>query len=394
MLAEFVSLNREAIIIGARARVASRTAPLPSEAELANGIPIFLDQLAAALRLAEVSQVTDNAQISSTAGRHGHDLLRMGLTIGQVVHDYGDVCQTITSLAVERKVPIATEDFQTLNLCLDDAIAEAVTEFSRFRERTIADEETERLGFLAHELRNLLNTAMLSFDMLQTGRVAVGGSTGLVLGRSLLGLRDLVDRSLTAVRLDAGIACLELICVAELIDEIAIGASLQAQVRGLRFGVTSVDRTVTIAGDRQIIAAAVANLLQNAFKFTRHHGAVSLMVHATADRVLFEIEDECGGLPPGKPEDLFHSFAQQGEDRSGLGLGLSICRKAAHASAGEIHVRDLPGKGCIFTLDLPRKPPPPLLIVGGEKDSAGSLRAVGGADTRGPGTDAPKAQSA
>lgn len=392
MLADFVSLNREVIIVGARARVASRTAPKPSEAELANGIPIFLDQLAAALRLAEVSEVPDNAQISNTAGRHGHDLLRMGLTIGQVVHDYGDVCQAITALAVENKVPIATKDFQTLNLCLDDAIAEAVTEFSRFRERTIADEETERLGFLAHELRNLLNTAMLSYDMIQTGRVAVGGSTGLVLGRSLLGLRDLIDRSLTSVRLDAGIETLELICVAELVDEIEIGAALQAQVRGLGFTSTSVDRTVTIAGDRQIIAAAVANLLQNAFKFTRHHGAVSLTVRATADHVLFEVEDECGGLPPGKPEDLFRSFTQRGEDRSGLGLGLSICRKAAHASAGEIHVRDLPGKGCVFTLELPRKPPPPLLVVAGEKGSTGSPRAAGGADTQEPATDVPKAQ--
>ena len=373
VLADFVSSNREAIIAGARARVATRTSPKPSEVELANGIPVFLDQLADALRVAEQSQVTtNNAEISSTAGRHGHDLLRMGLTIGQVVHDYGDVCQTITSLAVAKAVPIATEEFQTLNLCLDDAIAEAVTEFSRFRERTIADQETERLGFLAHELRNLLNAAMLSYDMLQTGRVAVGGSTGLVLGRSLLGLRDLVDRSLTDVRLDAGIERRELICVAELIDEIEIGASLQAQVRGLNFIVSSVDRTVTIAGDRHIVASAVANLLQNAFKFTRLQGTVSLTVRATADRVLFEIEDECGGLPPGKPEELFRSFAQRGHDRSGLGLGLSICRKAAQASAGELYVRDLPGKGCVFTLDLPRKPPPPLLVVGGgEKGGVG-----------------------
>lgn len=393
VLADFVLLNREAIIVGARARVASRTSPKPSEAELANGIPIFLDQLATALRSAEVSRAPDNAQISSTAGRHGHDLLRMGLTIGQVVHDYGDVCQAITALAVEKNVPIATEDFQTLNLCLDDAIAEAVTEFSRIREQTIADDETERLGFLAHELRNLLNTAMLSFDTIKTGRVAVGGSTGLVLGRSLLGLRDLIDRSLTAVRLDAGIERLELICVAELTDEIEIGASLQAKVHGLGFAVTSVDRTVTIAGDRQIVAATVANLLQNAFKFTRPQGTVALTVRATADRVLFEIEDECGGLPPGEPESLFRSFAQRGQERSGLGLGLSICRKAAQASGGEIRVRDLPGKGCVFTLDLPRKPPPPLLIVGGDKGSTGSLRAAGGADTQGPGTNPPKAQS-
>ncbi|MBK7828719.1 HAMP domain-containing sensor histidine kinase [Nannocystis sp.] len=373
MLADFVSTNREAIIAGTRERVASRAAPKPSEAELLNGIPIFLDQLGEALVRAQTSASTDHEQLSLSAARHGRDLLRMGLSIGQVVHDYGDVCQTVTSLAVAQNVPISTEDFKVLNLCLDDAIAEAVTEFSRSREGTIADAEQERLGTLAHELRNLLNAAMLAFELIKTGRVAVSGSTGQVLDRNLLGLRDLVDRSLADVRLDAGIEHRELIAVAELVEEIEIGASLQAKVQGLSLAVSSVDRTVWVEGDRQIIAAAVANLLQNAFKFTHKRTVVALRVRATADRVLFEIEDECGGLPPGKPENLFRSFAQRGSDHSGLGLGLSICRKAAQASAGLLHVRDLPGKGCVFTLDLPRKPPPPLLVVGGASGSGGPI---------------------
>jgi signal transduction histidine kinase len=333
--------------------------------------------------MARSSDVIDHVQLSETAGRHGHDLLRMGLTIGQVVHDYGDICQTITELAVQQKVPISTDEFRTLNLCLDDAIAGAVTAYSQWHERTIMDRETERLGMLAHEMRNLLNAAMLSFEVIKSGRVAVSGSTGLVHGRSLLGLRELVDRSLADVRLDAGIERHESISVAELIDEIQIGASLQAQVRELTLVVASVDRTVTIEADRQIVAAAVSNLLQNAFKFTRKHGAVTLTARPTADRVLFEVEDQCGGLPPGKTEDLFRSFTQRGPDRSGLGLGLSICLKAAKASGGEIHVRDLPGKGCIFTLDLPRKPPPPLSLVGGEKSTTAAPRAAGGTDVGG-----------
>ncbi|MGA3124091.1 MAG: HAMP domain-containing sensor histidine kinase, partial [Polyangiaceae bacterium] len=127
------------------------------------------------------------------------------------------------------------------------------------------------------------------------------------------------------------------------------------------------------------------NLLQNAFKFTRDHGDVALTARATADRVLFEVGDECGGLPPGRTEDLFRPFEQRGSDRSGVGLGLAICFKAAKANGGEIRVRDLPGKGCVFTLDLPRKPPPPLSAVGGgAKPTAGS--GVAGADARSTGT--------
>lgn len=328
-----------------------------------NGIPVFLDQLGDALRLARSSDVIDHTQLGKSAGQHGVDLLRMGLTIGQVVHDYGDVCQTITELASEQAAPISTEEFRTLNLCLDDAIAEAVTAYSRHFETRIVDQENERLGVFAHELRNLLNTAMLSFEILKSGRVAAAGSTGLVHGRSLLGMRDLIDRSLADVRLDAGIDHRELICVAELVAEIEISGSLQAQVRGLKFLVTTVDPTVTIEGDRQIVSAAVSNLLQNAFKFTCKASTVSLVTRATTDRVLFEIEDACGGLPPGKVADLFQSFRQRGSDRTGLGLGLSICLKAAQVSNGLLHVRDLPGKGCIFTLDLPRRPPPRLVVV-------------------------------
>jgi len=382
MLHDFLVSNREAIIARARARVASRPSPKPSKVELANGIPVFLDQLGEALRLSKSGAVMDHEQISKSAALHGGDLFHMGLSVAQVVRDYGDVCQTITDLAVEQRAPIPPDDFRTLNLCLDDAIAEAVTGHAREREREIADQGTERLGVLSHELRNLLNTAMLAFDSIRNGRVAAGGSTGAMLGRSLMGLRDLLDRSLADVRLDAGIERIERISVASFIQDVEIGALIQAQARGLHFEVTSVDRAVTIEGDRQILAAAISNLLSNAFKFTRKHGNVSLTTYPTADRVLFEIEDECGGLPPGKTEELFRPFEQRGADRTGVGLGLSICLKAAKANGGEIRVRDLPGKGCVFTLDLPRKFPPPLKVVGGRNHGVGSPGASGGADAR------------
>jgi len=324
---------------------------------------VFLDQLGDALRLAKATDVIDHEQLAMSAGRHGQDLHSLGLTVAQVVRDYGDVCQAITDLAVEQQASISPEEFRTLNLCLDDAIAAAVTEYATLREGAAADESTERLGVLAHELRNHLNTAAISFDLIKSGRVAVSGSTGAILDRSLMGLRNLIDRSLTEVRLDVGVERLERISVADFVEEVEIGALLQAQAAGVPFTATSAARTVTIEGDRQILAGALANLLQNAFKFTLNHGAVSLTTRVTADRVLFDVEDSCGGLPPGKAEDLFRPFEQRGPDRTGVGLGLSISLKAARANGGALSVRDLPGKGCVFTLDLPRKPPPPLTLV-------------------------------
>jgi hypothetical protein len=87
------------------------------------------------------------------------------------------VCQSITDLAVEKNAPISTDDFRTLNRCLDDAIAGAVTQFGREQNQSTLDGETargsERAGFLAHELRNVLNTAIMAFEVLKTGNVGV-----------------------------------------------------------------------------------------------------------------------------------------------------------------------------------------------------------------------------
>jgi len=287
--------------------------------------------------------------------------------VSQVVHDYGDVCQAVTELAVELNASISTDDFRTLNRCLDDAIAGAVTEYGRERNQSGIDGEsargTERLGFFAHELRNLLNTALLAFEVLKTGNVGVGGSTGTVLHRTLLASHSLVTRSLAEVRLTRGIQNREPFRVAGFIEEISSSSTLDATARGLLLIVTPVDDALTIAADRQVLAAIVGNLLQNAFKFTRPGTTVTLTVGANAERVLIEIQDECGGLPSGDVNQLFRPFEQRSADRTGMGLGLAFCRWGAEANEGRVYARNLPGRGCVFTVDLPRQPLPAVVVV-------------------------------
>ena len=175
MLYEFITLNRDEIIRRCRAKVAERSAPPPTLAEIEHGVPLFLEQLVDALR----GRASSRADISSSALQHGHDLLTQGFTVSQVVHDYGDVCQSITELAVETNAPINTEEFRMLNSCLDNAIAGAVTQYGRERNQSAIDgenvRENERLGFFAHELRNLLNTALIAFEVVKTGNVGVSG---------------------------------------------------------------------------------------------------------------------------------------------------------------------------------------------------------------------------
>jgi signal transduction histidine kinase len=353
MLYEFIDLNRDVIISRTRDRVRSRPWPSVAPGELEHGVPMFLTQLAETLRLEGTSAPFPAGAIGATAARHGADLLRLGFTVSQVVHDYGDICQTITALAVEQRAPISVEEFNTLNRCLDTAIAEAVTEHARVTAEARSAEEIERLGHAAHELRDNLNTAILAFHTLKRGAVAINGSMGAVLGRSLMGLREVVDRNLSAVRLEAGKQRRTRLPVVAFIDEIAATGMLHSEYRDIRFTVDAIDPALSIDADPQLLASAVMNLVHNAFKNTPSGGHVVLRARAEEGRLLIETEDECGGLPQSEA-DLFQQFGdRRGGDRSGLGLGLSIARKAVRANGGDIRIRNMPGKGCVFVIDMP-----------------------------------------
>jgi signal transduction histidine kinase len=374
VLHEFLATHRDKLITLCSAKVGRRAAPR-TNAELGHGVRLFIDQLAETLRLDAASytleslqvsgpgggEMPDNSEIGNTAAKHGNELQQRGFTVEQVVHDYGDLCQAITELAIERSAQVTADEFRTLNRCLDNAIASAVTEFGRQRDLTISEERaratSERLGYFAHELRNLLGSAMLALTAIKMGKAGFAGATAAALDRSLLGLRDLIDRTLAEVRLSAGMpVSQEVIPLFEFVAELQVAAAMEAQAKACVFTVFPVDQGLTVEADRQMLSSAVTNLLQNAFKFTRPLSNVSLRAYAAGDRVLMDIADECGGLPPGKAEEIFHPFTQQATDRTGLGLGLSIARRAVEANGGQLQIRNLPGAGCIFTIDLPRRP--------------------------------------
>src|SRR5580692_3552341 len=237
MLHEFLATNRDALVERCRLKVAKRPAPKVTDAELMHGIPAFLDQLIKTLLVEQSSEPLRSRKVSgpagggpavseigTTAALHGRELSLQGFTVEQVVHDYGDLCQAITDLAFELSASIEIDEFRTLNRCLDSGIADAVTEYAYQRYSVLANDGAqalnERLGFLAHELRNLLHTGTLAFSAIKLGNVGVHGATGAVLERSLIGLRTLIDRSLADVRVAAGmLPRYKLIPLAEFIDQ-------------------------------------------------------------------------------------------------------------------------------------------------------------------------------
>lgn len=360
MLHEFILANRDVIIERTKQRVRERVKTEASDTRLEFGVPLFLTQLVETLaqaeaRLTPLQASSTSTAINDSASLHGTELLKNGFTIAQVVHGYGDVCQIVTELAVDSGAAISPEEFHVFNLCLDDAIAGAVTTFGKQREQNVAYEGTERLGVLAHEVRNLLNTAVLSFDAIRRGAVGVGGSTGAIHARSLANLRSLVDRSLAEVQLSAGSAKLERVSLLEFFEDIELGAVMEADSRGIALTIEPIESDAAIDADRQLLTSAVSNLLQNAFKYSRPHGSVLLRTRLTAEQVLIEVHDECGGLPAGKERELFLPFQRGSSKKPGLGLGLGIAQRAVQANRGSLEVRSVPGKGCIFTIELPRQ---------------------------------------
>jgi len=367
----FLVTHRDELIARCKVKVARRAQRVATQLQLANGVPLFLDQLAATLAAEEADQPAESLRISGSSGgsaravseigftarSHGKQMLELGYSVDQVVHDYGDLCQSITDLAFELDAPFDIEEFRTLNRCLDNAIADAVSEFTFQHDANVARrhraDENERLGVLIHELRNSLGAATLAVRALEASSLPISGAIGAVLKRSLESLANLVARALDEVRSGAP-DTRPTFSLASFIADAVGAARLDAGAAGCELRVRPVDVALGIRGDRELLLAALANLLQNAFKFTRPGTDVSLSAYAFGQQVMIDVGDRCGGLPLGTAEKLFTPFTQRSEDRSGLGLGLFIARRSIEANGGTLGVRDVPGTGCVFTICLAR----------------------------------------
>lgn len=372
MMHAFLSNNRDELIARCKAKVLKRLHRAATDEQLNNGVPLFLEQLIRTL-IAEDAGIDDVSvrlsgpsggdtlelsEIGVAAAAHGKTLLALGFTVEQVVHDYGDLCQAITELAYERGAPFQVEECRTLNRCLDNAIADAVSEFSSQRDslltERISSEANERLGFLVHELRNALQMANLSVRAMELGGLTFMGATGTVLKRSLASMRSLVDSSLAEVH--AGSAATgpwTVFSLAALIEDARTAAQIEADVRGCVLFLAPVDPVLRVDANRDLLLGTLRNLLNNAFKFTHRHTAVNLIAYEIDNRIFIDVEDRCGGLAPNTAQTMFVPFDQLNIDRTGLGLGLAIARQNVESMGGTLTAKDIPEVGCIFTIGFP-----------------------------------------
>jgi len=202
-LQDFIKTNHDKLVSMTRRKVAKRNAgSRPDALETTHGVHLFLEQLRGALQDEAKRDPTKQAQpdpptnpdIAKTAALHGHDLRQLGYSVDEVVHDYGDACQAITELAVELEAPISVPDFHTLNRCLDNAIAAAVTAWTEDRESNLPG--TASAGPSTEEtLQRLVTASLAIFAMLHEGKIGTAGSSVEMLGRQLEQMRDVLEAS-------------------------------------------------------------------------------------------------------------------------------------------------------------------------------------------------------
>jgi len=332
-----------------------KTTPERSDAELSEDLKVVIDEITRALqRDAGLKVSSPLPGHSESASRHGSRRQLKGDPINIVALDFGSISEALGEVGGKQGLSFSAAEYQVFNQCLDAAVSAAIEQFFDQAQEQQEYVTNERMGFLAHELRNSLSSAKMSFELLKSGRVALNGRVGDIHNRSLDRLESLVNhlvnQTLLVAELRAGKIERKRLMVA---DFLRSTVETTVAERGIRIDV-AVDEGLELDADERLLASAIGNLLQNAFKFTSENGTITVRARQEGDFVVIEVEDECGGLPPGNHEELFTSFVQRGTKRRGIGLGLAITREAIQAHGGTVTVRDLPGRGCIFSIRLRR----------------------------------------
>lgn len=352
-LHDVLALHRDLVIERWKNTVQGTFAPTAMPAlEIVDHIPKFIREIIAALRADAGLQL--EAEDTATAAGHGAQRLRLGFSLDSVVREYGALRDAIVATANEAGAELTLRELQVLFDCIVDGIARATTEYAQQRDAELSRHANEHFAFIAHELRNPLNSASVSFQLLteqgvlQPDHPLVGS-----LDRGLRRTIELVDQTLTTAQIASGIHLRpKWTTLKALFTDVEMGSVAQATAKGITLRV-NLEQDERLYVDVRLIESALGNLLRNAVKYTATNSTVELRGRIVNNRAVIEVEDCCGGLPPGKVEEAFAPFVRLDQRQSGFGLGLAIAKQATDAHGGSIRVQNLPSKGCIFVLELP-----------------------------------------
>lgn len=369
MMYEFLINNRVNLSQRCKEKVLARSGRGATAIQLQNGIPMFLDQLIRTLQI-EYNQDPEGSmgisgssdgligfsEVGISAAKHGKALLALGFSIDQVVHDYGDLCQSITDLAVERDAPFRVDEFRTLNRCLDNAIAEAVTEFTYQRELIFLEKHAREMGEcsrdFAHNLRDVLGTASLAFSAVKSGNLSLTGSTGAILERSLLAISKLIEGSLNAgLKQGDEQDILNSFSLEKFVSDVVVATKEAMQTDGFSILVPHIDPDLAVRGIRKILLASVVVFLVGIIDSIGTGAEVKLCAYASGDMVRIDVLDHSGFLSKNitKIVSVPYKVVERESDVDDF-----LNNQAIFQCGGVVNVYDVPRVGRVFSIRLPR----------------------------------------
>ncbi|HXK17870.1 MAG TPA: HAMP domain-containing sensor histidine kinase [Polyangiaceae bacterium] len=335
-----------------------------SDGKLDHDVALFFEEIVQALEHHHGlnGAAASPPQKSEAAARLGQQPQRAGLEPAKVPLIFGAISSAIGHTGECRGLSIDADEYNVFNQCIDTGVATSIENFwngeRAERERRIG----ERFGYLAHELRSALGNAALAFKLLRGADLTLSSRTAAVLANNLRRMENLVSRTLGSAQLESQLE-LELapVRVATVLRQLQASAIPDRAI----WITLELDESLHVNADEMLLTSAISNLLQNALEFSRTGACVTLSCWAGETGVVVEVEDECGGLPPGEPNELLFPHVRGAEQPTKPGLGLAITQRAVEAMGGSVHVENHPGHGCSIQLKFPlarpsrRSAPPP-----------------------------------
>jgi signal transduction histidine kinase/CheY-like chemotaxis protein len=220
----------------------------------------------------------------------------------------------------------------------------------------------EFLAMLAHELRNPLAPIGTAAELLRHFQFdeATVKRTSEVISRQVKHMTGLIDDLLDVSRVTRGMVTLqkETLDLRDVLGYAAEQARPLMEARRHRFAVQLPEDAIHVLGDKKRLVQVIANLLNNAAKYTPEDGFVELRLSLRGDSATVTVRDNGVGMLPELLARAFELFAQDERtlDRSqgGMGLGLALVQRLAEAHQGSVAAHsDGIGKGSTFILRLP-----------------------------------------
>jgi len=256
------------------------------------------------------------------------------------------------------------------------------------------------LATLSHELRNPLAPIRNGLALLKERIPASLGDIPAMMERQMHIATRLVDDLLDASRIDRGKLELrrENVPLKSIVDAATDTARPNIEAKSHELLVRYAAGDLHVDADSTRLAQVIANLLNNAAKFTPTGGRIVLSVRSQADFAIIRVRDSGIGIPQADLDTIFGMFVQLDPSKThgtaGLGLGLALARSLIAMHGGEISAHSAgPGKGSEFRIRLPLAEPPAqreppigssrpdhtsrlILVVDDNVDSATSLAAL------------------